>query len=58
MALRLHYIEFTPTERGTGTVMMNRVTFKDPARTGRMYEFGAGLLTYVIGFFEGGLEIL
>jgi len=58
LALRLHYIEFTPTERGTGTVMMNRVIFKDPARTGRMYEFGAGLFTYVIGFFEGGLEIL
>lgn len=58
MALRLHYIEITPSERTAGMVTMNRVTFKDSAYAGHMYEVGAGLFTYVIGFFEGGLEIL
>jgi uncharacterized lipoprotein NlpE involved in copper resistance len=56
-ALRLHYIEFTPTERTGGMVIMKHMVFTDSARTGRMYEFGAGLFTYVFGFFEGGLEI-
>jgi len=58
LALRLHYIEITPTERTTGIVMMNRVIFKDATYNGRMYEVGFGMFTYVFGFFEGGLEIL
>jgi len=58
LALRLHYIEFTLTERTAGMVTMNNVIFKDSAHTGRMYEVGLGMFTYVIGFFEGGLEIL
>jgi len=58
MAIRLHYIEFTGTERTLGTVTMNNVVFEDSAYGGHMYEIGAGLFTYVIGFFEGGLEIL
>jgi len=58
MALRLHYIEFTPTERTAGAVTMNNVIFKDSAYAGHMYETGFGMFTYVIGFFEGGLEIL
>lgn len=58
LALRLHYIEITPTERTTGVVMMNRVIFKDATYNGRMYEVGLGMFTYVFGFFEGGLEIL
>ena len=58
MAIRLFYIEFTPTERSFGWVTLNTVIFKDSAYLGRMYEVGAGLFTYVIGFFQGGLEIL
>jgi len=58
MAIRLHYIEFTGTERTLGAVTMNNVVFKDSAYGGHMYEVGFGLFTYVIGFFEGGLEIL
>ena len=58
LALRLHYIEFTPTERTAGIVMMNRVVFKDSAYLGRMYEVGFGQFTYVFGFFIGGLEIV
>jgi len=58
LALRLHYIEFTGTERTAGIVTDNHVIFKDSAYTGRMYEVGTGLFTYIIGFFEGGLEIL
>lgn len=58
MAIRLFYIEFTPTERAFGWVTLNTVVFKDSAYLGRMYEVGLGLFTYVFGFFEGGLEIL
>ena len=58
LALRLHYIEITLTERTSGMVMMNRVIFKDATYNGRMYEVGFGMFTYVFGFFEGGLEIL
>jgi len=58
MAIRLFYIEFTPTERAVGWVTLNTVIFKDSAYLGRMYEVGLGLFTYVFGFFEGGLEIL
>jgi len=57
-AIRLFYIEFTPTERTFGWVTLNTVIFKDSSYLGRMYEVGAGLFTYVLGFFEGGLEIL
>jgi hypothetical protein len=58
MAIRLFYIQFTPTERTMGWVTLNTVIFKDSAYLGRMYEVGLGLFTYVFGFFEGGLEIL
>ncbi len=58
MAIRLFYIEITPTERSFGWVTLNTVIFKDSAYLGRMYEVGLGLFTYVFGFFEGGLEIL
>ena len=58
LAIRLHYIELTPTERTAGMVTLNHVVFKDSAYLGRMYEVGIGLFTYVVGFFEGGLEIL
>ena len=58
MAVRLFYIEFTPTERAIGWVTFNHVVFRDSAYLGRMYEVGLGLFTYVFGFFEGGLEIL
>ena len=58
MALRLHYIEFTLTERTAGMVTMNHVIFKDSAYAGHMYETGLGMFTYVFGFFEGGLEII
>jgi len=57
-AIRLHYIEFTPFDRDSGLVTMNRVIFGDSAYLGRMYEVGLGTFTYVIGFFEGGLEII
>ena len=58
MAIRLFYIQITPTERTVGWVTLNTVIFKDSAYLGRMYEVGLGLFTYVFGFFEGGLEIL
>lgn len=58
LAIRLFYIEFTPTERAFGWVTLNTVIFKDSAYLGRMYEVGLGLFTYVFGFFEGGLEIV
>jgi hypothetical protein len=58
LAIRLFYIEFTPTERTMGWVTLNTVWFKDSAYLGRMYEVGLGLFTYVFGFFEGGLEVL
>ncbi|MFW6121102.1 MAG: hypothetical protein ACOC80_09425 [Petrotogales bacterium] len=57
LAIRLHYIEITPTERTAGMVTLNHVTFRDSAYLGRMYEVGLGLFTFVIGVFEGGLEI-
>ena len=58
MAIRLFYIEITPTERSFGWVTLNTVVFKDSAYLGRMYEVGLGLFTYVFGFFEGGLQVL
>lgn len=57
-AIRLFYIEFTPTERTSGWVTFNTVIFKDSAYLGGMYEVSLGLFTYVFGFFEGGLEIV
>jgi len=57
IAIRLHYIEFTPTERTWGTVTMKRVAFRDFLYIGRMYETPLGILVYVFGFFRGGLEI-
>jgi len=56
-ALRLHYIEFNGNERTDGVVNNNQVVFKDSAYMGRMYKIGTGLFTYVMGFFEGWLEI-
>ena len=58
MAIRLFYIQFTPTERTMGWVTLNTVVFRDSAYLGRMYEVGLGLFTYVFGFFEGGLQVL
>ena len=58
MAIRLLYIQFTPTERTMGWVTLNTVVFRDSAYMGRMYEVGLGLFTYVFGFFEGGLQVL
>lgn len=58
MAIRLFYIQITPTERTMGWVTLNTVIFRDSAYMGRMYEVGLGLFTYVFGFFEGGLQIL
>lgn len=58
LAIRLHYIEFTPTERTFGVVTFNHVLFRDSAYAGRMYEVGFGLFTYVFGMFMGGLEIV
>ena len=57
LAIRLFYIEITPTERSWGWVTFNRVSFRDSAYAGRMYEVGVGLFTYVFGVFMGGLEI-
>ena len=57
IAIRLHYIEFTPTERTMGIVMLKRVAFRDFLYIGRMYETPLGVLVYVFGFFRGGLEI-
>lgn len=57
LAIRLLYIEITPTERSWGWVTFNRVTFRDSLYMGRMYEVGMGLFTYVFGLYAGGLEI-
>jgi len=57
-AIRLHYIEFTPTERTTGILRLKRVAFGDSILAGRMYEPGPiGFFTYVFGIFRGGIEI-
>lgn len=56
IAIRLHYIEFTLTERTWGTVVMKRVAFRD-MYIGRFYETPLGMLVYVCGFFRGGLEV-
>ena len=58
IAIRLHYIEFTPTERTMGIVVLKRVAFRNFLYLGRMYETPLGGLVYVCGFFRGGLEIL
>jgi len=58
LAIRLHYIEFTPSERTAGIITMNHVVFRDSAYLGRMYEVGLGLFTYIFGIFLGGLEIV
>lgn len=58
LALRLHYIEFTPSERTMGIITMNHVIFRDSAYLGRMYEVGFGLFTYIVGVFMGGIEIV
>ena len=58
LALRLHYVEITPSERTVGIVTLNHVAFRDSAYLGRMYEVGFGLFTYIFGVFLGGLEIL
>ncbi|EMR75081.1 hypothetical protein MBGDF03_00861 [Thermoplasmatales archaeon SCGC AB-540-F20] len=58
LAIRLFYIEITPTERTFGWVTLNHVVFRDSAYLGRMYEVGLGLFTYIFGFFLGGLEVL
>ncbi len=57
IAIRLHYIEFTPTERTMGTIVLKRVAFRDFLYIGRMYETPLGILVYVFGFFRGGLEV-
>jgi len=57
LAIRLLYIEITPTERSWGWVTFNHVTFRDSAYMGRMYEVGLGMFTYVFGLYMGGLEI-
>lgn len=57
-AIKVHYIEFTPTERTTGVLRLKRITFGDSILTGRMYEPGPfGLFTYVFGLFRGGMEV-
>ena len=57
IAILLHYIEFTPTERTKGIVVLKRVEFSDFLYIGRMYETPLGILVYVFGFFRGGLEV-
>ena len=57
IAIRLHYIEFTPTERTRGAVTLKRVAFRDFLYIGKFYETPLGMLVYVCGFFRGGLEI-
>ena len=57
-AIRVHYIEFTPTERTTGILRLKRITFGDSILAGRMYEPGPiGFFTYVFGVYRGGIEI-
>ena len=58
LAIRLFYIEITPTERTMGWVTLNHVVFRESIYLGRMYEVGLGLFTYVFGFFAGGLEVI
>ena len=57
IAIRLHYIEFTPTERTWGVVNFQRVAFRDFLYIGRMYETPLGVIGYVFGFFKGGIDI-
>ncbi|UCD13011.1 MAG: hypothetical protein JSW60_05440 [Thermoplasmatales archaeon] len=57
LAIRLFYLEITPTERSWGWVTFNRVSFRDSLYMGRMWEVGMGLFTYVFGLYAGGLEI-
>jgi hypothetical protein len=57
IAVRLHYIEITPTERTWGIVTMKRVAFRDFLSLGRFYETPLGMIVYVCGFFRGGLEV-
>ena len=57
-ALRLHYIEFTPTERTTGFITLKRIAFGDSIMAGRIFELGPiGFFTIVFGLFRGGIEI-
>ena len=57
-AIRLHYVELTPQGRNSGVVTLKKVTFKETISFGRFYDFGPlGSLTYVIGFFHGGIEV-
>ncbi len=57
-AIRVHYIEFTPTERTTGFVTLKRIAFGDSILAGRIYEPGPlGFFVFVFGLFRGGLEI-
>jgi hypothetical protein len=57
-AIRLHFIEFTPTERTTGIIKCKRVAFGDSIMAGRMYDIGPiGFFTYVVGIYRGGIEI-
>lgn len=57
-AIRVHYIEFTPTERTTGFITLKRIAFGDSIVAGRMYEPGPiGLFTFVFGLFRGGIEV-
>ncbi|UCD14388.1 MAG: hypothetical protein JSW60_02955 [Thermoplasmatales archaeon] len=57
-AIRLRYIEFTPTERTAGFITLKRVAFGDSILAGRMYEPGPlGFFTFVFGIFRGGIEV-
>jgi len=57
-AIRVHYIEFTPTERTTGVLRLKRFAFGDSILAGRMYEPGPiGFFTYIFGVFRGGIEV-
>lgn len=59
-AIRLFYIEITPTESSCGWIILKWVTIQDFNYHGRVYEILLGLFTflYFFGFLEeGGLEI-
>ena len=57
-AIRVHYIEFTPTERTTGFLTLKRIAFGDSIVAGRIYEPGPiGLFSIVFGLFRGGIEV-
>jgi len=57
-AIRVHYIEFTPTERTMGFITLKRIAFGDSIMAGTMYEPGPlGFFTIVFGLFRGGIEI-